>query len=88
LVVKADGSLSPTFTSLNEVTISRGSSAALTNIETYIDNIFLTNVQADGIILATPTGSNAASMAAGGLGVHPAGEGAEGGGGGLRKTSI
>jgi len=60
------------FTALNDITIDRGSSPSLTNIETYVDNTYLTNVQADGVIFATPTGSTAYSMAAGGSVVHPA----------------
>ncbi len=41
---------------MNEVVIDRGSSSFLTNIECYEKGRFITRVQADGIMLATPTG--------------------------------
>ena len=41
---------------LNEMVIDRGSSAFLTNIECYEKGRFISRVQADGIMLATPTG--------------------------------
>lgn len=56
---------------LNEVVIDRGSSPYLSNIEAFCDNLHLTTVQADGIIIATPTGSTAYSMSAGGSIMHP-----------------
>lgn len=42
------------------------------SLECFCDDVHLTTVQADGIIFATPTGSTAYSMAAGGSVVHPA----------------
>ncbi|KAF6262505.1 ATP-NAD kinase-like domain-containing protein [Scenedesmus sp. NREL 46B-D3] len=56
---------------LNEIVLDRGSNSFLTNIEAYIQGRFITRVQADGIMLATPTGSTAYSVAAGGSMVHP-----------------
>ncbi|CAN8258597.1 unnamed protein product [Cochlearia groenlandica] len=56
---------------LNEVTIDRGISSYLTNLECYCDNSFVTCVQGDGLILATTSGSTAYSLAAGGSMVHP-----------------
>lgn len=56
---------------LNEIVVDRGSNSFLTNIEAYIGGRFITRVQADGIMLATPTGSTAYSVAAGGSMVHP-----------------
>ncbi|GAB2287048.1 NAD kinase 1 [Dionaea muscipula] len=56
---------------LNEVTIDRGISSFLTNLECYCDNNFVTAVQGDGLILSTPSGSTAYSLAAGGSMVHP-----------------
>lgn len=46
--------------------VSAGSSPYLTNLECYCDEEHLTTVQADGLIIATPTGSTAYSMSAGG----------------------
>ncbi|XP_030951675.1 NAD(H) kinase 1 isoform X1 [Quercus lobata] len=56
---------------LNEVTIDRGISSYLTNLECYCDNSFVTSVQGDGLILSTTSGSTAYSLAAGGSMVHP-----------------
>lgn len=56
---------------LNEVSIDRGMSSFLTNLECYCDDIFVTTVQGDGLILSTPSGSTAYSLAAGGSMVHP-----------------
>ncbi|KAI3746686.1 hypothetical protein L6452_09125 [Arctium lappa] len=56
---------------LNEVTIDRGISSFLTNLDCYCDNSFVTCVQGDGLILSTTSGSTAYSLAAGGSMVHP-----------------
>lgn len=56
---------------LNDVVIDRGAASSLTNLEIYADGAFVTRVQADGLILATPTGSTAYSAGAGGALVHP-----------------
>ena len=56
---------------MNEVVVSRGSAPYLSKIEVYERDTYLTRVQADGVMLATPTGSTAYSVAAGGSMVHP-----------------
>lgn len=56
---------------LNEVVIDRGSSPYLSNLDCFCDGKYITTVQADGIIMSTPTGSTAYSMSAGGSMVHP-----------------
>ncbi|PIA48334.1 hypothetical protein AQUCO_01400737v1 [Aquilegia coerulea] len=56
---------------LNEVTIDRGISSYLTNLECYCDSSFVTSVQGDGLIISTTSGSTAYSLAAGGSMVHP-----------------
>lgn len=56
---------------MNEVAVSRGSAPYLSKIEVYERDTYLTRVQADGVMLATPTGSTAYSVAAGGSMVHP-----------------
>lgn len=56
---------------LNEVVVDRGSSPYLCNLDCFCDGKYITTVQADGIIMSTPTGSTAYSMSAGGSMVHP-----------------
>lgn len=52
--------------SLNQITVDRGSFNYLTNIECFLDGHLLTVIQGDGVIIATPTGSTAYNMSAGG----------------------
>lgn len=56
---------------LNELVIDRGPAPYLSNLEVLCDNCPVTRVQADGIIVATPTGSTAYSLSSGGSMVHP-----------------
>jgi NAD+ kinase len=51
---------------LNEIVISRGKLARVVRLHTYIDGSFLTAYTADGLIIATATGSTAYALAAGG----------------------
>lgn len=60
------------FVVLNEVVIDRGMKAQLCNLQCYADQNHVTLVQGDGLIVATPTGSTAYNLAAGGAMVHPA----------------
>lgn len=57
---------------LNEMVIDRGPAPYLSNLEVFCDDCPVTRVQADGIIVATPTGSTAYSLSSGGSMVHPA----------------
>ncbi|QOU18987.1 hypothetical protein BRETT_004208 [Brettanomyces bruxellensis] len=56
---------------LNELTVDRGPSPWVTMLELYGDGSLITVAQADGLIIATPTGSTAYSLSAGGSLVHP-----------------
>lgn len=70
-VHKADGKLVCEQQVLNELVVDRGPSPYVTNLELYGDGSLLTVAQADGLIIATPTGSTAYSLSAGGSLVHP-----------------
>lgn len=51
---------------LNEVSVSRKNTASMITIETYLDQEYLTSYWADGLIIATPTGSTGYSLSCGG----------------------
>ena len=65
------GDASHTYTVLNEVLVDRGPSPFLSKIEAYDRGQLITTIQADGVMLATATGSTAYSVSAGGSMVHP-----------------
>ena len=56
---------------LNDVVLTKGTLARLAHIPTHINDHYLTTFRADGLIVSTPTGSTAYSLAAGGPVIHP-----------------
>lgn len=58
-------------TALNEVNIHRGATPTMIKLDCHLDGNILTKVVTDGLLVATPTGSTAYSLSAGGPIVHP-----------------
>lgn len=56
---------------LNDVVLSRGNETRLITFDVFINKQFVSHYRADGLILATPTGSTAYAMSAGGPILHP-----------------
>jgi NAD+ kinase len=51
---------------LNDVVVGKGTIARLNHCDVYVDGVFVSRYQADSLIVSTPTGSTAYSLAAGG----------------------
>lgn len=60
-----------TYYGLNDVVVSKGPMARMVALHTYVGGKFIVTYAADGIIIASPTGSTAYSLSAGGPVVHP-----------------
>jgi NAD+ kinase len=60
---------------LNDVVVNKSAISRLVAFDLLIDGVFVFNYKADGVIIATPTGSTAYSLAAGGPVLMPAVEG-------------
>ena len=56
---------------LNEAVVDKGNLAKIVDLVVYVDNFYMTSYRADGLIIATPTGSTAYSLSAGGPIIHP-----------------
>ena len=57
--------------SLNDVVVSRGATASMVELRVDIGDEFVANMRADGLIVASPTGSTAYALSAGGPILHP-----------------
>jgi len=56
---------------LNEIVVDRGPNPTMSSTDLYADDMFLTSIAADGVCIATPSGSTAYNLAAGGSLCHP-----------------
>ncbi len=57
---------------MNDVVVYRGGTSGMVELRVDVDGHFVANQRADGLIIATPTGSTAYSLSAGGPLMHPA----------------
>jgi NAD+ kinase len=57
--------------SMNDVVVSRGAKAGMVELRVDIGDEFVANLRADGLIVASPTGSTAYALSAGGPILHP-----------------
>jgi NAD+ kinase len=58
-------------TAMNDVVVNRGATAGMVELRVEVDGRFLSNQRADGLIIASPTGSTAYALSAGGPLLHP-----------------
>ncbi|MBI2726190.1 MAG: NAD kinase [Polaromonas sp.] len=58
-------------TAMNDVVVNRGATAGMVELRVEVDGRFLANQRADGLIIATSTGSTAYALSAGGPLLHP-----------------
>jgi NAD+ kinase len=70
-VVHRKGKTGEVFIALNEVTLARGDTGRLVMLRATVDGEILNDYRADGLIVATPTGSTAYSLSAGGPLISP-----------------
>lgn len=59
------------YLAFNDVVVNKTAVARLNNYDLFVDNAFVSSYRADGMIIATPTGSTAYSLSAGGPVVMP-----------------
>lgn len=56
---------------MNDVVVSRGATASMVELKIDINDAFVANLRADGLIIGSPTGSTAYALSAGGPILHP-----------------
>ena len=62
-------------TAMNDVVVNRGATSGMVELRVEVDGHFVANQRADGLIIATPTGSTAYALSAGGPLLHPSNPG-------------
>lgn len=70
-VIVRNGQVMNKTLALNDVVLSRGSGSGMIELRVHVDGYFMYNQRSDGLIVATPTGSTAYALSAGGPILHP-----------------
>ncbi|MES2323532.1 MAG: NAD kinase [Pseudomonadota bacterium] len=69
--VMRDGAMIASGLAVNDVVVARGAGAGMAELKVTVDGKFMYNQRSDGLIIATPTGSTAYALSAGGPLLHP-----------------
>lgn len=69
--VMRDGHCVFSATAMNDVVVNRGAGSGMVELRVEVDGRFVANQRADGLIIASPTGSTAYALSAGGPLLHP-----------------
>ncbi len=69
--VLRDGEVIHVGMAVNDVVVARGAGAGMAELRVDVDGHFMYNQRSDGLIIATPTGSTAYALSAGGPLLHP-----------------